>query len=187
MLRFHMLGKMDFDGPLSGTLRTTVLSLVLAVAAAGCDSEPIAPTSSAATSNAATANAVTSMMVEFDIQITFDYTSILDYLSFPDGRVHLHNLPGDLDVTGDVVGGGAMVISFRNDAEGNGRSWGNMVITTSSGDWTGSLTGLFVENVAFVDLNLHGPDQQRLTASCVEWDPASDLLECTGEIVRPHG
>jgi len=186
MLSIHMPGKMDFYRPFSGTLRAIVLSITVA-AAAGCDSEPVAPTSSAPTSSAATANAIASEMVDFDIQITFDYSTILDYLSFPDGRVHLHNLPGDLDVTGDVVGGGSMVISFRNDAEGNGRSWGKIVITTNSGDWTGSHTGIFVEHVAFVDLNLHGPNQQRLTASCVEWDPASDKLECTGEIMRPHG
>lgn len=187
MLRFRMPETGNVRGPLSRWLGTIVSSVLLPVMAAGCDSEPLAPTAGAAASSTATANAVTSTAVEFDIQITFDYTTIFDYLSFPGGRVHLDDLPGDLDVTGDVAGDGSMVISFRNDAEGNGRTWGDMFIMAGAGDWTGSFSGVFVERVAFLDLNLHGPDQQRLTARCVEWDPASDLLECTGEIMRPHG
>jgi hypothetical protein len=164
-------------------------AVVLAVVAlnAGCDnSGPVAPETK---DLRPPEYARTTTPVEFDVQMVFDYSTISQYLSTPDGRRHLDDFPGDLIVTGDLAGTGDIVVSFRVDASFRGHVWADINFTTTAGDWSGKMNGQFVggPNQAVVNLNLHGPDQQHLKASCIERVSAPDKLDCSGQITRPHG
>jgi hypothetical protein len=180
-LRHHMAPRRRHPRPLH------MASVVLAMVAlnAGCDnSGPVAPETTALGPEYAVTKTV-----DFDVQIVFDYLTIGQYLSFPDNRRHLDDFPGDLIVTGHLEGTGDIVVSFRVDASFHGHVWGDLSFTTVAGDWRGKMNGQFVggPNQAFVKLNMHGPDQQHLRASCVERPSEPDKLDCSGQITRPRG
>jgi hypothetical protein len=163
--------------------------ILLLAGIAACDREPVG-TETDLSPEYAVATAV-----EFDVQMVFT-TPILPFLSFPDGRRHLDDFPGDLIVIDrndddeyDFDGAGDIVVSFRVDAAFFGHVWADMNFTTAAGTWMGKFSGQFFghQDEAIVDLNMHGPDQQHLKASCVERQSAPNLLDCSGQILRPHG
>jgi hypothetical protein len=69
-----------------------------------------------------------------------------------------------------------------------GPAWGTVEITTAGGVWSGRFSGEFVGQQGFTNnLVLHGPAQQQIHATCYETTPISEILECSGELLRPHG
>ena len=118
------------------------------------------------------------------------------------GRGMIRDYHLSFDVEGDLEGTAQMVLNANFDADfwwytgpGVAPTWGTLAIFTADGAWEGNLTGEFVYDPAvnplaeqlFSKVNLHGPDGAKLKAQCDETSPESEVVACTGQILRPHG
>jgi hypothetical protein len=169
------------------SLRVAAVTSLLAVAAVGCTND----------------NAVTNVdQLSPDLSATrtaVEFTVGPLALSgitrhFPDGRLHLRDVLLSGPVSGDLSGTAQLTLNANLDRPGGtGPAWGQVTIVTSGGQWQGNLVGTFVTGAPgpgiqlFSRLVLHGPGGQKLTTECNETSATSETLECTGEILSPHG
>jgi hypothetical protein len=108
------------------------------------------------------------------------------------GRFHFRDFLLLGPVTGDIVGAVEIVLHGNLNAYvfapgSEGPVWGTVKITTAEGIWSGQLTGELVDQQGFSDMVLQGPAQQTIRASCAETTPTSEIQDCSGELVSPHG
>ncbi len=116
-------------------------------------------------------------------------------LNFPvgnTGRFHFRNVPFSGPVIGDLEGAVEFLINGNLAAiplgqpGSDGPGWGTLDITTADGLWSGNYTAQFIATKGFIEVNLHGPMQQKIHATCVETTATSEIFPCSGEVLSPH-
>jgi hypothetical protein len=96
-------------------------------------------------------------------------------------------------VTGDLEGSVEFLINGNLAAiplgqpGSDGPGCGTLEIATADGMWSGTYTAQFIASQGFVEVNLHGPMQQKIRATCVETTATSEIFPCSGELLSPQG
>lgn len=183
-------------------MRRLLVLPILALALACSDTNPVQPAAELGQLSPLNApNAAVKAPVSFFMEVT-----VFGDLFFKDlgrsGRGMIRDYHLTFDVTGDLVGTAQMILNSNWDADlwwgtgpGRGSTWGVLAIDNGGEIWEGNITGEFVlfpdidpwNPQLFSKINLHGPDGRKLKAVCDETSPVSEIVACTGEILRPKG